>query len=99
MAPDGRLDLGRRAVGGHDDGQVALGREVARRRGHPRIGRSTGGQAGDRDLGDVDPLGAQVERGDASRDGAPRPGRRDGRRPSPAPPGPGAGWDRPSIGV
>ena len=65
MAPDGRLDLGRRAVSsgtmtarsrstvGWRDGAV----DAVRR-------RLAAGQAGDRELGDDDPLGAQVERGD-----------------------------------
>ena len=52
---------------GDDDRQVALDRGMARRRGHPRGGELPAGQARDRDLGDDDPLGPQVERLDDGR--------------------------------
>ena len=77
VAPDCGLDLGGRTVRGDDDGQVALDGGLARRCGYAMLRRLAAGQARDRELGDVDPLGAQVERGDDSGWSSPsRPTRR-----------------------
>ena len=95
VAPDGRLD--RRAAGGldrDDDRQVALDRCEPGRGRHAIVGEAAAGEAGDRDLRDVDPLGTQVERRDRLGMQLADPTDEIGRRPGLARRGRGGGSDR-----
>ena len=58
---DGGLDRGGRRLDRDDDRQVTFDRGEACRRRDAVVGEVPAGEAGDRDLRDVDPLGTQVE--------------------------------------